>query len=416
MSAVLSTPPARKTVLAACPHDCPDTCSMLVTVEGDRVVSVKGNPDHPFTDGRLCVKVNHYEERVHHADRVLYPLKRSGPKGSGQFTRITWAAAMDEIASRWKLLIQQHGPTAILPYSYLGTEGILNGMNVGDPFFNKLGATITERTFCDSGACTGYMMTVGPTPGTDPESFVHSRYIILWACNTISTNTHHWPIIAEAQKRGAKVVVVDPVRTRTARQADWHIAIKPGTDGALAMAMMNVIIGEGSGRQGVRRELHRRLRRAGRARAAVSAGEGGCDHRHPRRRHPQARARIRHDAPVRDPHRRGGRAARRRRSDGARADLPARTGGRLARRRRRHPAASHLGVPGEMGEPDAPGLDQARHACAESMEAGRRARPESSRSIHRSSRCSSTTPTRWWSHPSRRRCCAGWPAKICSLW
>jgi len=246
MSAVLSSTAAnRKIVLAACPHDCPDTCSMLVTVEGDRVVSVKGNPDHPFTDGRLCVKVNHYEERVHHADRVLYPLKRSGPKGPGQFTRISWQAAMDEIASRWKQTIRQHGPTAILPYSYLGTEGILNGMNVGDPFFNKLGATITERTFCDSGACTGYMMTVGPSPGTDPESFVHSRYIVLWACNTISTNTHHWPIIAEAQKRGAKIVVVDPVRTRTARQADWHIPIKPGTDGALAMAMMNVIITEG---------------------------------------------------------------------------------------------------------------------------------------------------------------------------
>jgi anaerobic selenocysteine-containing dehydrogenase len=243
MSAIPNS--GQKTVLGACPHDCPDTCSMLVTVENDRVVKVRGNPDHPFTDGRLCVKVNHYEERIHHAERILYPLKRSGPKGSGQFTRITWAAAMEEIASRWKRIIAQSGPTAILPYSYLGTEGILNGMNVGDPFFNKLGATITERTFCDSGACTGYMMTVGPTPGTDPESFVHSRYIVLWACNTISTNLHHWPFIAEAQKRGAKIVVIDPVKTRTARQADWHIPIKPGTDGALALAMINVVIAEG---------------------------------------------------------------------------------------------------------------------------------------------------------------------------
>jgi anaerobic selenocysteine-containing dehydrogenase len=235
----------QKTILAACPHDCPDTCSMIVTVENDRVVKVRGNPEHPFTDGRLCVKVNHYEERVHHPDRVLFPLKRTGPKGSGQFTRITWSQALDEIVSRWKQIVAEHGPTAILPYSYLGTEGILNGMNVGDPFFNKLGATITERTFCDSGACTGYIMTVGPSPGTDPESFVHSRYIILWACNTISTNLHHWPFIAEAQKRGAKIVVIDPVRTRTARQADWHIPIKPGTDGALAMAMINVIVSEG---------------------------------------------------------------------------------------------------------------------------------------------------------------------------
>lgn len=245
MSAVPSTAgPNQKSVLAACPHDCPDTCSMVVTVENDRVVKVRGNPDHPFTDGRLCVKVNHYEERVHHPDRVLYPLKRSGPKGSARFTRVSWKEALDEISQRWKKIIKDDGPTAILPYSYLGTEGILNGLNVGDAFFNKLGATISERTFCDSAACTGYIMTVGPSPGTDPESFVHSRYIILWACNTISTNLHHWPFIAEAQKRGAKVVVVDPVKTRTARQADWHIAIKPGTDGALAMAMINVITTE----------------------------------------------------------------------------------------------------------------------------------------------------------------------------
>jgi len=245
MSAIInSRASVQKTVLAACPHDCPDTCSMIVTVENDRVVKVSGNPDHPFTDGRLCVKVNHYEERVHHPDRVLYPLKRSGPKGSGEFTRISWQRALDEIAKRWKEIVQTHGPTAILPYSYLGTEGILNGLNVGDAFFNKLGATISERTFCDSAACTGYVMTVGPSPGTDPESFVHSRYIILWACNTVSTNLHHWPFLAEAQRRGAKIVVVDPMKTRTARQADWHIPIKPGTDGALAMAMINVITAE----------------------------------------------------------------------------------------------------------------------------------------------------------------------------
>ncbi len=206
MPATMTSPAsAAKTVLAAYPHDCPDTCSMIVTVDNDRVVEVRGNPDHPFTDGRLCVKVNHYEERVHHPDRVLHPLKRIGPKGSATFTRTSWPEALDEIATRWKEIVQAHGPAAILPYSYLGTEGILNGLNVSDAFFNKLGATISERTFCDSAACTGYIMTVGPSPGTDPESFVHSRYIILWACNTISTNLHHWPFIAEAQKRGAKM-------------------------------------------------------------------------------------------------------------------------------------------------------------------------------------------------------------------
>jgi anaerobic selenocysteine-containing dehydrogenase len=233
-----------RTVIGACPHDCPDTCSMLVSVQDDKIVGVRGNPEHPFTDGRLCVKVNHYEERVYSADRVLYPLKRKGPKGSGQFERMSWDDALTEISTRWNKIIQTHGPTAILPYSYLGTEGILNGLNVGDPFFNKLGATISERTFCDSGASTGYMMTVGPTPGTDPESFVHSKYIILWACNTVSTNLHHWPFIDEAKKRGAKIVVVDPVKTRTAKHADWHIQIKPGSDAALALAMINVVVTE----------------------------------------------------------------------------------------------------------------------------------------------------------------------------
>ena len=167
------------------------------------------------------MKVNNYEQRVYSSDRVLHPLKRSGPKGTGQFNRISWDEAMEVIRDRWTGIVGEFGPTAILPYSYLGTEGILNGLNVGDAFFNKLGATISERTFCDSGSCTAYFMTIGPSPGMDPESFKHSKYIILWACNTISTNLHHWPFIAEAKNNGAKLVVIDPVKTRTAREADW---------------------------------------------------------------------------------------------------------------------------------------------------------------------------------------------------
>lgn len=233
-----------ETIIGACPHDCPDTCSMLVTVKDGRATAVRGNPDHPFTRGALCVKVNNYQDRTYSPDRVLYPMRRSGPKGSGTFERISWEDALGEIKQRWDAIIGEYGPAAILPYSYLGTEGILNGLNVGDPFFNKLGATISERTFCDSGSCTAYFMTIGPTPGVDPEAFRDSRYIILWACNTISTNLHHWPFIAEAQARGAKVVVIDPVRTRTAKKADWHIPIRPGTDAALALGMMNVIIAE----------------------------------------------------------------------------------------------------------------------------------------------------------------------------
>ena len=235
---------ARTTVVGACPHDCPDTCSILTTVEDGKAIAVRGNPDHPFTRGRLCVKVNNYEERVYSDKRVLYPLKRVGPKGSRQFQRISWDEAIETIATRWKSIIAKDGAQAILPYSYLGTQGIINGLNVGDPLFNKLGATVSERTFCDSGSCTAYMMTIGPTPGVDPESFVHSKYILLWACNTLGTNSHHWPFIEQAKKAGAKLVVIDPVRTRTARLADWHIPIRPGTDAALALAMINVIIKE----------------------------------------------------------------------------------------------------------------------------------------------------------------------------
>ncbi len=234
-----------KTVRAACSHDCPDTCAMLVTVEEGVATGVRGDPDHPFTNGGLCVKVNNYTEKTYSPDRVLHPLRRVGPKGSGEFAEITWDEALDEIAGRFKATIAEHGPESIMPVSYLGTQGILNGLNVGDPFFNALGATVTERTYCDSGACTAYTMTIGATAGVDPESLVHSRYIIIWACNMVSTNLHLWPFVAEAQRRGAKVVVIDPMRHATAKRADWHIPIRPGTDGALALAMMHVIITEG---------------------------------------------------------------------------------------------------------------------------------------------------------------------------
>ena len=218
---------------------------MLVSVRDGRAVEVRGDPGHPFTRGGLCVKVNNYVDKVYSPDRVLHPLRRTGPKGSGRFERVSWDDALDEIAGRFRASIAEHGAESIMPVSYLGTEGLLNGLNVGDPFFNKLGATICERTYCGTGSAAGYGMTIGPTAGVDPESLVHSRYIIVWACNIISTNLHLWPFVAEAQRRGAKVVVIDPVRHRTAVHADWYIPIRPGTDGALALAMMYVIIGEG---------------------------------------------------------------------------------------------------------------------------------------------------------------------------
>src|SRR3954451_15467776 len=232
------------TVRGACPCDCPDTCALQTTVEDGRATAVRGDREHPFTRGALCVKMNNYEQTVYSPDRVLYPLRRTGPKGSGRFERISWDDALDEIADRFRGIVATHGAEAIMPVSYLGTQGILNGLNVGDPFFNRLGATVSERTYCDSGSCTAYLMTIGHTPGVDPESFVHSKYIVLWACNTLSTNSHHWPFIEQARKAGAKLVVIDPVKTRTARLADWHIPIRPGTDAALALALMNVIINE----------------------------------------------------------------------------------------------------------------------------------------------------------------------------
>ena len=235
---------AETTVFSACPHDCPDTCAMLTTVRDGKAVEVRGNPDHPFTRGGLCVKVNDYQNRVYSEDRVLYPLRRTGAKGTGEFERISWDDALEEISHRWIDIIDKDGPSTIVPYSYLGTEGILNGLSCGDAFFNKLGAAVSERTFCDSAAITAFFMTCGPTAAVDPESFVYSKYIVLWAINTISNNLHHWPFIAEAQRRGAKVVVIDPVATRTAKQADWHLAIKPGTDAALALGMINVIVAE----------------------------------------------------------------------------------------------------------------------------------------------------------------------------
>ena len=236
---------AIKTYHGGCPHDCPDTCSMVYHVKDEKLIAVKGNADHPMTRGGLCVKLNDYEKRHYHPDRLLYPMKRVGPKGTKQFERISWDEALDTIVDKWQSIIKEHGPQAIMPNSYLGNQGLVHGLNGGDAFFARLGATVTERTFCGEGSCTAWLLTVGPTAGVDPESFIHSKFIIIWACNSVSTNLHHWHIIKEAQKNGAKVVVIDAYASKTAKEADWHVCPKPGTDGALAMAMMNVIIGEG---------------------------------------------------------------------------------------------------------------------------------------------------------------------------
>ncbi|HSV72087.1 MAG TPA: molybdopterin-dependent oxidoreductase [Methylibium sp.] len=231
-------------VRGACPQDCPDTCAFLYHVEDGKLVEVTGDPEHPMTRGGLCVKLKNFAEHHYNPDRLLYPMKRTGPKGSGQFERISWDEALNEIKSRWTDIIAKHGTQAIMPHAYLGHQGTINGLTAGDAFFNRLGSTVAEKTYCESGSSTAWVMTVGPTGGLDLESLAYAKYIIVWGMNMLNTNLHSWKFILDAKAKGAKVVVIDPVRTRTAKQADWHIRIKPGTDGALALGMMNVIIQE----------------------------------------------------------------------------------------------------------------------------------------------------------------------------
>jgi anaerobic selenocysteine-containing dehydrogenase len=240
----MSSHPVR-VIPGACGHDCPDRCGWIVDVRDGQAVRLSGNPDHPFSRGTLCAKVNHYLDRVYHADRVLYPLKRVGVKGSGAFVRVSWDEALADIARRWTSIIDESGPEAILPFSSAGTDGLIQTASLDRRLFGSMGCTQLERKICGGVASAGMSTTMGTGAGIDPEAVVHSRYIVLWGTNTIVTNLHYWPLIREAQSRGAKVVVVDPVRTRTAEAADWHVQIAPGTDAMLALAMMHVMIRDG---------------------------------------------------------------------------------------------------------------------------------------------------------------------------
>jgi anaerobic selenocysteine-containing dehydrogenase len=244
----------KNVVHAACPHDCPDACGVLITVEDGRATKIKGDPTHPVTRGFLCAKVAKYLDRVYSPDRVLYPMRRVGPKGPGAagegahakqgWQRITWDEALDEITSRFKRIVAEFGSEAILPYSYGGTLGVLNGASMDRRFFHRLGASQLARNICSAAGEAGLKSVIGVKLGTEPEQFRHSRYIIAWAANIHGNNVHLWPFIAEARRQGAKLVVIDPYRTRTAACADWYLPINPGTDAALALGMMHVIIGE----------------------------------------------------------------------------------------------------------------------------------------------------------------------------
>jgi anaerobic selenocysteine-containing dehydrogenase len=235
-----------KTVRAVCPHDCPDTCGIVVDVKDGRAVSLRGDRDHPFTRGFLCQKVSHYLERVYHPDRLLFPMKRIGPKGMGEFARISWDEAIATIVGRFKeIAASKDGPQAILPYSYAGTMGKLHGSSLDRRFFHRLGASLLDRTICATAGAAGCDITLGTRAVIDPEAVVHSRFIINWGSNTAVTNIHLWAVMFQARKRGAKIITIDPHRSPTASRSDWWLPIRPGTDGALALAVMHVMFREG---------------------------------------------------------------------------------------------------------------------------------------------------------------------------
>jgi len=244
----------KNVVHAACPHDCPDACGVLITVEDGRATKIKGDPAHPVTRGFLCAKVAKYLDRVYSPDRILYPMRRVEPKGlrtagegaraTQEWRRITWDEALEEITSRFKNIVAEFGSEAILPYSFGGTLGMLNSASMDRRFFHRLGASQLARNICSAAGEAGLESVFGLKLGTEPEQFRHSRYIIAWAANIHGNNVHLWPFIEEARRQGAKLVVIDPYRTRTAACADWYLPINPGTDAALALGLMHVIIGE----------------------------------------------------------------------------------------------------------------------------------------------------------------------------
>jgi anaerobic selenocysteine-containing dehydrogenase len=238
----------KNVVHAVCPHDCPDACGTLITVEDGRATKIQGDPAHPVTQGFLCAKVAKYLDRVYSPDRVLYPMRRVKPKGQGgfeAFERISWDEALTEVVTRLKHVSAEFGPEAVLPYSYGGNLGVLNGGSMDMRFFHRMGASQLLRTICATTGGDAIVSIYGKKTGTEPEQFRHSKYIIAWGANIHGNNVHLWPFVEEARRNGAKLVVIDPYKTRTARVADWHIPINPGTDVALALGMLHIIVRDG---------------------------------------------------------------------------------------------------------------------------------------------------------------------------
>ena len=228
-----------------CALDCPDTCSLAVEVRDGRAIRLRGDRDHPVTQGFLCGKVAQYLEREYSPDRLLYPQRRVGLKGEGRLERITWDEALDEIAHRLQDIDREHSSEAILPYSYAGTMGLLNGSGMDRRFFHRLGASRLDRTICAAAGAAALAQTHGHRYGTEPEQFRHSKLIIVWGANILGTNVHLWPFLVEARRKGARLYTIDPVRNRTGAASDKHISINPGSDLALALGLMHVILEDG---------------------------------------------------------------------------------------------------------------------------------------------------------------------------
>ena len=234
-------------IVGACPLDCPDACSWIVTVKDNEAVKLQGNKVHPFTRGTLCVKVNPYIKYSQLPDRLLYPMRRVGVKGNGRFQRISWDEALSEIAQNLHQTVAEHGGEAILPYAGTGTMGWLQGANGGGRrLFHALGASHHDGTICSVSGHVGMSYTTGSAAGMDPEDLVHSGLILLWGSNTLVSNRHLWPFIKRAKDRGVPLVVIDPINTKTAQRADLHIAPRPGTDGALALGLMRCLVEMGA--------------------------------------------------------------------------------------------------------------------------------------------------------------------------
>ena len=230
-------------VNAVCPHDCPDTCALRVTVENGKAIKVQGNPDHPPTDGVLCTKVSRYTERTYHADRLMHPMRRVGKKGEGRFERISWDEAFRLAADRLNPIVARN-PEALLPYSYAGTMGLVQGESIAARFFHSLGASLLDRTICATAGVTGLKYTYGASVGMHLEQFENSKLILIWGSNPIVSSVHFWMRAQEARRRGAKLIAIDPYRSLTAEKCDEHIALRPGTDAALALGMIHVLIDE----------------------------------------------------------------------------------------------------------------------------------------------------------------------------